>query len=256
MTRKGQTSKRIFAIAVLLSAIAWAPTASAQAPRGVYLYSWDVANGTPPPPNCTANCASVQQLGQALQVNGVDGLTLVLDWSVIEPGPGVFIWDSQPNFFDEWIEYVATLGKSVNLTIRAGLGASGGATPSWLFREAHATRLQFDASAHQGLGNCISGSIAAPWDAAFQAQWQNMLAALSGHLQNAKAGTVSELDTISMIRLTGINRTTDEFRLPEEVGATLASCTNPINSIQAWLYPPRAVVPYRPETLNGAGSFW
>ncbi len=54
-------------------------------------------------------------------------------------------------------------------------------------------------------------TIAAPWDPNFLARWDFLLAAVSAHLK--AAGTY---EAVTLLRLTGINRTTDELRLPAE----------------------------------------
>ncbi len=65
-------------------------------------------------------------------------------------------------------------------------------------------------SPHAGsTGVCDTVNIPVPWDPAFLVQWDSMLAALSAHLQ--AAGTFA---AITLVRLTGINRTTEELRLP------------------------------------------
>jgi len=175
-----------------------------------------------------------------------------MDWSYIEPSLGVYQW----NRMDQWINEAFSMGKVVNLAIRGGGGTAGTATPGWLFSAARATSLNFDVSAHQGQGGCIPETIAAPWDLSFLNSWDNMLLALSDHLANTYVISIlpiTELQVVSMIRLTGINRTTDEFRLPEQTPATLASCgANPPNSIQTWLYPPNNIQPYTPQNLQFA----
>lgn len=233
-----------------------------QAPRGVFLYSWDIALNDDVPkkpcPNTPSLCNDAQNLLSALSVDGVDGFTLVEDWSAIEPTMGTYSFGRM----DGWIQAAESAGKSVNLAIRAGGGATGTATPCWLFASgcagytgqyAGATPFSFEAAAHQGqLNNCVQMTIAAPWDQVFQAQWKKMLARLASHLQSTVLSDgQTEWQAVSMVRLTGINRTTDEFRLPEQQPETLASCgPNPIDAIQQWLHPPpNTVSAYDPELL-------
>jgi hypothetical protein len=323
------------ALLTLLSGFfAAAIAAPDQNPRGIYIYSWDIAIDNPPPPVCESCPSSrTQDLVNSLALPGVDGLTLVVDWSIIEPRPGLYQWDltnvadwsssttyvrgdavsynsdiylsltngnrqrqpnkavnnwqlvgclnqpckvggTSPNLLDQWIALAASLGKSVNLAVRAGGGNTGLATPCWLYDQqkspqcgagytgasSQATALQFDVSAHQGVGKCVAETIAAPWDSSFLIEWNAMLAALSTHLQTTIVNNAREYDVVSMIRLTGINRTTDEFRLPEQMPNTLGSCTKatppiqPIPSIQQWLYPPAALVAYRPSVLIDPNS--
>jgi len=207
--------------------------------RGIYVYSWDIATRDFP----MANGAS--QLVQALNVPGVDGITLVESWNTIEPDMGVYEWTQPgPNLLDQWIKHAISSGKKINLAIRAGRF-----TPCWLLQApqcgpgytkpyAGASPLIFKASAHQGAGTCLPVNIAAPWDPIFLSQWDAMLAAVSQHLKDQ--GTY---DAITTVRLTGINRTTDELRLPEEI--LPAPCET--NSIDTWLG-----ANYRPANLFSA----
>lgn len=148
-------------------------------------------------------------------------------------------------------------GRKVNLAIRAGED-----TPCWLFETgggacgagytgtyAGARRWRFEASPHQGLAKpvCETVDIAAPWDPVFLAEWDAMLAAVAQHLHD-----IGAYDSVVLIRLTGINRTTDEFRLPEEI--LQSPCTDSsgqphvdTNSISTWL-----AAGYRPALLEQA----
>jgi len=167
--------------------------------RGLYVYSSDVSQ-------ISSNYA--QTLTASLGVPGIDGLVLVLGWSAVEPGNGQYNWTN----LDEWMNRAIALGKKIDLAIPAGKD-----TPAWLFQPvasggAGATPLNFTISPHQGAtSNCIPETIAAPWDAAFLGSWNAMLTNLAFHLK--RAGTYSNL---TLLRLTGINRTTDELRLPAE----------------------------------------
>ena len=194
--------------------------------RGIYVYSMNVAVEKDP--------ADAPQLTQALGVAGVDGLTLVEGWSALEPRRS----DYEFTRMDAWIDRAVSSGKKINLSIRAGVD-----TPAWLFlpvREggAGATPLQFNVSAHQGAGSCVPMTMAAPWDPAFLGRWDALLGAVAEHLR--RKGTYG---AVTQVRLTGINRTTDEFRLPEEILDT-PDCAG--NALATWL---TASPPYRPERL-------
>ena len=231
---------RAGAIALILGA----PAAKAQDARGVYVYSLNIAIDKSP--------SDAPQLVQALGLPGVDGITLVEGWKDLEPQHGVFPWDPPTlpgqSRFDQWIGVAVSSGKKINLAIRAGVD-----TPPWLFQPvaaggAGATPLTFQSSPHQGLSrpNCDTVIIAAPWDPLFLAEWDSMLAAVAAHLRE-----IGAWDAVSMVRLTGVNRTTDEFRLPEEILSTNSTPPAPCdtNSIQTWL---EAVPPYRPARLIDA----
>jgi hypothetical protein len=210
---------------------------SAKNARGIYVYSLNTAVDDLP----TSPDASL--FLQTLSVPGTDGITLVENWSSIEPFKGVFEWDLVPagqSQLDQWLSTAVSAGKKINLAIRAGADE-----PSWLFDPvnqggAGATPFAFKASPHQGESRdtCRRVDIAAPWDPKFLAEWDAMLAAVSQHLKD-----VGAYDAVKLVRLTGINRTTDEFRLPEEVLTT--PCAT--NSIDTWLQ-----ANYRPGLLKRA----
>jgi hypothetical protein len=199
----------------LLWSVLLAATASAQDIRGIYIYSNDVSQISKP----TANAIT-----SALSENGVDGLALAIAWSAIEPTMGQY----QFALLDQWMQTAIASRRAVDLVI---LG--GSSTPPWLFQPAPAgagvTPLDFTISPHSGAtGQCDSETIAAPWDATFLAQWDAMLAAVAAHLK--AAGTYS---SVTLLRLTGINRTTEELRLPAETAqSTGLACVS--NSLATW----------------------
>ncbi len=211
--------------------------------RGIFLYTLNVAVEKSP--------ADSPQMQRALAVPGTDGVTLVESWSAIEPALGVFAWDpptpAGQSLFDQWISTAVSSGKRVNLAIRAGEY-----TPCWLFDSgcpagysggyAGAVPLAFESAPHQGqTRGCEAVEIAAPWDPVFLREWDAMLAAVARHLRSTGA-----YGAVSMVRLTGINRTTDELRLPEEILSTSFSPPDPCtaNSITTWL-----AAGYRPSRL-------
>jgi hypothetical protein len=167
--------------------------------RGIYIYSGDVTS---------LSVAESQTLSNSFSVPGVDGLVLVAAWNGIEPTNRIFHWKD----LDSWMSNAVALGLKVDLVIPAG-----DSTPAWPFdpvvsNGAGATPLDFTISPHAGeTSNCIPDEIAAPWDTNFLASWNNMLRVLADHLN-----TVGTYSNIVLVRLTGINRTTDELRLPAE----------------------------------------
>jgi hypothetical protein len=235
-------ASRALALAVLMT-VAARPVLpddanhSAENIRGVYVYSLNlVVDGLPTSPDSA-------QLIESLQTPGVDGITLVENWNAIEPMKGVYEWQLVPpgqGQFDQWLASIVAAGKKINLAIRAGADE-----PSWLFDPpsqggAGADCLTFKASPHQGESRdtCRRVNIAAPWDSIFLDHWDAMLAAVAQHLKD-----VGAYESVKLVRLTGINRTTDEFRLPEEVLS--APCVT--NSIDTWL-----AAGYRPRLFQQA----
>jgi len=201
---------------------------AATIPRGIYVYSEHMAKFE-------------DELAQAIQLPGVDGITLLIGWDSIETGKDVFDWTE----LDRWMGAAVAAGKNLILAIRAGQD-----TPCWLFQSpqcgegytsdyAGAMPLTFLVSPREGLGQskCNSVIIAAPWDPVFLSEWDSLLLHISEHLKST--GTY---DSLVSLRLTGINRTTAELRLPAEM--LTSPCVT--NSIETWL---EATPPYRPARL-------
>ena len=229
-------------------------------PRGLYVYSWDVASSSTPSQSGNDVTGLVGALS-AKAADGtplVDGITLVQDWSEIETQPGHFVWMDHPagkTRLDLWIQQAVDAGKHINLAIRAG-----DRTPCWLFTSTgclnsngnggtylNAAPLNFVAAGHQGGGNCVAETLAAPWDGVFLSSWDSMLTSLSAYLKSVPYGGKTEYDAITMVRITGLNRTTDEFRLPEEILTTGCPATASGNDILTWLN-----AGYRPSLLLSA----
>jgi uncharacterized protein (TIGR03437 family) len=183
--------------------------------RGIYIYTNDVSG---------LSKTSAAQLTRSLSVPGIDGVAIVIGWDAIEPAMGQYQWA----VLDQWIGQSVALGKKIDLVVPAG-----SSTPSWLFAAPPAgpgvNELTFTVSPHSGeTGVCDSVNIAAPWDPGFLAQGDAMLTALSAHLKSANT-----YDVINLLRITGINRTTEELRLPAETAqSTGLACVS--DSITTW----------------------
>ncbi len=190
--------------------------------RGIHVGSNDVTSD------------SAQSLTAALSVPGVDGLLLIIGWNELEPAKSKFSWEA----LDHWMGLADSLGKNVTLSIRAGTK-----TPAWLFRPmpggAGVKGLDFSVARKAGsLGSCEPDTIAAPWDSTFLFQWNAMLASVADHLK-----TTGTYATVKIVRLTGINRDTDELHLPNETSeSTGLSCVS--DAIATWQQ-----AGYRPSLL-------
>jgi hypothetical protein len=170
--------------------------------RGIYIF---VNLATP------TNAPGAGVFEAALNVPGVDGMLLAGDWSAIETNLNQYNW----SHLDQWIHYATGHVAKIDLAIQAGNGI-----PPWLFQPppdgADATPLVFTVSPHGGAsGQCIEETNTLIWDPAFLTNWSSMLSVLSNHLK-----TNGTYDKITLLRLTGINRTTDELRLPAETAAS------------------------------------
>lgn len=217
-----------------------APRIEAADLRGIYVYSSDVSQ---------ISKGSANNVTASLGVPGVDGIVLVISWSSIEPAMGQYQWAT----LDQWTHRAVALGKKIDLTITAGID-----TPSWLFQPAPsgagASPLTFTISPHGGAtGVCDTETIAAPWDPAFLNRWDLLLAAVTAHLK--ADGTYS---AVTLLRLTGVNRTTDEFRLPAETPqSTGLACVSDAVAIwqQAGFRPSRLLQAWDQITNSFVKSF-
>ena len=214
---------RVLPVALCLCLCAAGQTAADL--RGIYIYTNDVSKVSKP---------TATALSNAFAIPGVDGVALVIGWDAIEPAMGQYQWAT----LDQWIAQIAALGRKIDLVVPAG-----DSIPQWLFQPtpagAGAKALNFTISPHSGAtGVCDSTTIAAPWDPAFLKRWDTMLGALAAHLKSA--GSYS---AITLVRLTGINRTTEELRLPAETPqSTGLACVS--NAITIWQQ-----AGYRPSLL-------
>src|ERR1700693_876183 len=89
------------AIPLILPLVASAAKAQVPAPdpRGLYVYSWENAVSHSPNTSKNGSCSvstinCVSGLDQSFSVPGVDGVTLVSNWSAIEPEQGRYQWDA------------------------------------------------------------------------------------------------------------------------------------------------------------------
>jgi hypothetical protein len=207
---------RVLRVAVLSFFVA--AVLSAQDIRGIYVFSNDVAQLSKP---TTAAVTS------ALKLPGVDGLVLDIGWDSLEPSMGQYEFAT----LDQWTSLAVASGRKIDLAIEAG-----GSIPSWLFTTAGAATLNFTVSPHAGAtGQCQPITMAAPWDATFLARWDALLVAVAAHLKST--GAYSD---VVMLRLTGINRTTEELRLPNESAQStgLPCVTDAVATWQAAGYKP------------------
>jgi uncharacterized protein (TIGR03437 family) len=189
--------------------------------RGLYVSTY----GLPDNKSQTAAVTS------ALSTAGIDGLLVVIGWDVLESTMGQYDFSQ----LDQWMSLAYSQGKHVELSIPAMYR-----TPSWLFDPAPAgggaKPLFFSFTRRPTDTTCLTETIAAPWDSAFQTQWAAMLAAVSEHLKST--GTY---DSLVLLRLTGINKDSDELHLPSKEN-TNATCVSDI--LGTW-----QLAGYRPSLL-------
>ncbi len=170
-------------------------------------------------------------LAQSMTVPGVDGFTMVAGWKYLEPAKGIFSWAA----FDAWMKTAVSAGKKIELSIPAMYD-----TPSWLFLPspdgAGLVPLDFSYTRRPMDTTCLADTLAAPWDVGFLALWDAMLDSVSEHLKST-----GMYDAVVLLRLTGINKDSDELHLPSETSGPPCS-TNNVAIWQAAGYRPSRIL--------------
>jgi hypothetical protein len=162
----------------------------------------------------------------APQVNGV---SLGLIWSTIEPSAGVFDWST----LDAEVTRAVASGKKISISVDANrdvLGSDAFSTPPWLFNEG-VPELQFTALRQNGTSYTVD--LAPPWNPTYQQAYAAMMQALSSHLHSIGGAYA---DT-TIVKVTGIDQITAETRLPATTNSTLiwqAAGYTPNAVINAW----------------------
>jgi len=185
-------------------------------PRGIYLYRELLTNDA--------------QFDQALGVPGVDGMALVLDWSAIQP--------SRDAFDTATIDSQVTLARQhkmpVELVVRAGKSV-----PEWVAPQAH---LKLAYAPHQGVGACSPVSMPPPWNPNFQNAFADVVKRTAEYVR-------AQHVEIAVVKLTGINATSEELRLPAETTDATKDCPGgPVDDVKVW----QTVAHYTPSKLRQA----
>jgi len=197
-----------WAAAAIVATLASAPALPAgqpphdALPRGIYVYREQLTNDA--------------QFDQALGVPGVDGMALVLDWSALQPTRDAF----DTATIDSQLAMARRHGLPVELVIRAGRSV-----PPWVAPNA---QLKLAYSNHAGLGACLAVDMPPPWNPNFQSHFEEIVRRTADYVE--KHGV-----TISVVKLTGINATSEELRLPAEAPEATRGCSGgPIDDVAVW----------------------
>jgi hypothetical protein len=155
-------------------------------------------------PILALNANGTSNAMQALALPDIDGIAIDVEWTEIA--------DTMPMTYDftaldAMIQLAVTANKAVELSVIA----SGG-TPAW-FDPSTVIHLQY--TPHDGgTGRCTDTFTPPLWDPTYLAAWDDMTAQLAAHL-TAKGFA----DSVVAFRLTGLNASTAESHLAEQVPA-------------------------------------
>lgn len=133
----------------------------------------------------------------------------MVQWASIEPAPGVFDFSN----LDRWLEEAIQSKKKISLGIMAGWF-----TPAWLYDEDHQVPMNsFNYNRNpQGTALCTVLQLPSPWNPVFLKEYGQAISALSHHLREFQAPGVprgAAYDAVRIVKLAGINNTTEELRL-------------------------------------------
>lgn len=205
MPRRPPRIALVAAMAVSLAdaAVLARPSAAPAAlPRGIYLYREQLTNDA--------------QFDQALGVPGVDGMALVLDWSAIQPSRDAF----DTATIDAQLALARQHKLPVELVLRAGRSVPGWVAPSAQLKLAYAP--------HLGLSACSAVTMPPPWNANYQRAFAAIVQRTADYVR-AKGVT------ISVVKLTGINATSEELRVPAETRDATKDCPGgAVDDVAIW----------------------
>jgi hypothetical protein len=150
----------------------------------------------------------------ALTKDFVDGGVITLQWSQLEPKPGVYDFSD----LDQWIVNIAGQHKKISLAVMAGMY-----TPDWLYSAPfNVPKNEFKYNRDpQGAPVCTVLVLPSPWDARFISQYNNVVAAVAQHIRDFQAPGIAHgaaYAALRIVKLDGINNTTEELRLVANKG--------------------------------------
>ena len=139
---------------------------------------------------------------EVLQSKDVDGVHLRLRWLTLEPEQGKYDW----TFLDSELKRIVAAGKKISIGIAAGKH-----TPEWVY-EAGVPGLEFEEFRKQGKAQKFSAKIPVVWNQKFLELWTGFIKDFADHLKSMP----EVYQNVTLIKLTGINETTLELRLPAQ----------------------------------------
>lgn len=163
---------------------------------------------------------------------GPSGVYVRLVWNVVAPRPGTYDF----RLLDREVERALEGGKRLSLSVIAG-----GYAPAWL-ADRGVRMLPFDVGRGGAQRACLPVRIGVPWDAGYQAAFLELWGAIAAHL----ARRPGAMEAVRIVKLTGVNRLTEELRLPADTGRREDVCGRRDETAQ-WLE-----AGFRPSLVVGA----
>ncbi len=169
----------------------------------------------------------------AFQGRDAGGVYIRCIWSQLEPRQGQYDF----GLLDREVQRAVAAGKRISLSVIAGAFA-----PPWLAAAGIRT-LGFSIGRGGVNRSCIQVQMGVPWDPGFVAAFLAMQAALVEHLRRLPGA----MQALRIVKLTGVNRLTEELRIPaatpdrtdvcgavDEAGQWLALGYKPGLVVEAW----------------------
>jgi hypothetical protein len=156
-----------------------------------------------------------QDFTNALSKDFVDGAAIMIQWASLEPAPGVYEFAG----LDQWVTASVTRHKKLSLGVMAGWF-----TPEWLYNEPYKVprnsfnynrNPQYDRQPH-GMPACAVLTLPSPWNPVFIREYNKMIRDVARHLHELQVPGFppgAAFDALRIVKLSGINNTTEELRL-------------------------------------------
>ena len=143
----------------------------------------------------------------ALSKSYVDGAAIEIEWSAIEPQPGVYDWSK----LDRWVKTTLELRKKLSLGVSTGIFS-----PKWLYDADHNVpnaRFRFNRNPRGAF--CDNIVVPLPWSPVYLHEYAQMMSALSHHLHELKdpGGQDTAYQAVTVVKLSGVNINTSELHL-------------------------------------------
>jgi hypothetical protein len=139
-----------------------------------------------------------------LKSPSVDGVFMRLHWNLLETADNKYDW----TFLDSELKRISNSGKKITIGV-----AAGSHTPEWVYG-AGVPSASFEEFRKQGKGKKFSVKVPVPWNQKFLDLWTRFIKDFADHLKS-KPGIYQN---ITLVKITGINETTIEVRLPAQKG--------------------------------------
>lgn len=164
----------------------------------------------------------VKEIQASIDNSSVNGASIMERWDMLEPVEGQFDWPK----LDRWITYIVQKRKKIAIGV-----AGGGLSPDWLRSKGiphmHLSWDKTHGRGKGGINDCLSKYFPYVWHPGYVIAYNKMITALKNHLTTLVIPGFppgSALEAVTIVKLSGINVTTNEIQLPITHGYELSKC--------------------------------